>query len=175
MWPCWRQRPVEQIHRGGRPPRRATHPGRCRPQLEPLEDRCLLSTLVTLTTNNQLLTFDSAAPATVLRAVTVTGLGAGEGLFGIDFRPATGQLYGLASDLGTARLVTVNLATGALTQVGASFNLLGSAFGIDFDPTRDRLRVVNGTATVPSTGTNLLIDPDTGAVTPEATTSQSGI
>src|SRR5262245_59367216 len=63
-------------------------------------------TMFALTTSNTLLRFDSAAPSTILGTVAVSGLQAGEELLGIDFRPATGQLYGLGS---TSRLYMIDL------------------------------------------------------------------
>ena len=44
-----------------------------------------------------LITFDTATPGVTSAPVVVTGLGAGETLVGIDFRPATGQLFGVGS------------------------------------------------------------------------------
>lgn len=108
--------------------------------------------------NNTLMNFDSATPATIASTVTITGLSAGENILGIDFRPATGQLYGLGS---TSRLYTINPATGAATALGsAPFTpaLTGTSFGFDFNPTVDRVRVVSGA------GQNLRLNPDTGAV-----------
>lgn len=108
-----------------------------------------------VSTTNQLLRFDSASPGTLGSTLTVTGLQAGESLEGIDFRPANGQLYGLGS---SGRLYTINVTTGAATQVGAPFSLVGSRFGFDFNPTVDRIRVVS------NLGQNLRLHPDTGAV-----------
>ena len=92
---------------------------------------------------------------------TITGLNAGESLAGIDMRPATGQLYGLATTLtGMARLVTFNLSTGAATGVGTGFTLgLGTtAAGLDFNPTVDRIRLVT------NTGQNIRLNPIDGTV-----------
>src|SRR6186713_1397243 len=50
-----------------------------------------------------LLTWDSASPNNIQSGVFVTGLQANETVLGIDFRPATGQLYALGS---TSRLYT---------------------------------------------------------------------
>ena len=114
--------------------------------------------LTGLTTTGVLETFDSAAPGTVLTGVAVTGLQAGETLLGIDRRPATGVLYGLGS---TSRLYVINSATGAATQVGSAgaFTLTGTAFGFDFNPTVDRIRVTS------NTGQNLRLNPNDGTLT----------
>jgi hypothetical protein len=115
-----------------------------------------------VTTTNVLKTFDSAAPGTILNSVGVTGLQAGETLLGIDFRPGDLMsgitLYGLGS---TSRLYTINTTTGAATQIGSAgaFTLSGTAFGFDFDPTIDRIRVTS------DTGQNLRLNPNDGALT----------
>ncbi len=60
-------------------------------------------------------------------------------VIGMDFRPSTGALYVLFSD---NRLYTVNTSTGAATEV-AQLDVGGSQIRtINFDPTRDRLRVL---------------------------------
>src|SRR4029077_16683777 len=53
-------------------------------------------TIYALTTDNSLLTFDSGSPANATRIGPITGLLPGESVVGIDFRPATGQLYSLS-------------------------------------------------------------------------------
>jgi len=116
-----------------------------------------------LTTTNSLLTFDSSTPGSVNSIGPVTGLQSGESLFGIDFRPATLQLYGLGS---TNRLYTINTGTGAAAQVGSAgaFTLNGFDFGFDFNPTVDRIRVTS------DTDTNLRLNPNDGTLTMMDTT-----
>jgi 3D (Asp-Asp-Asp) domain-containing protein len=99
--------------------------------------------------------------------VDITGLQTGESLVGIDFRPNDGQLYGVGS---TNRLYSINVSTGVATQVGSPFavSLSGTSFGVDFNPTVDRLRIVS------DAGQNLRINPDTGAVV-DADTLTGGI
>ncbi|MBD3883071.1 DUF4394 domain-containing protein [Phormidium tenue FACHB-886] len=112
---------------------------------------------VGLAENNALAFFNSDSLSNVTR-VNVSGLQSGENLLGIDFRPATGQLFGVGS---TSRLYSINTQTGAATQVGTgqfAVPLNGTSFGIDFNPTVDRLRIVS------NTGQNLRLNPDTGAV-----------
>ena len=65
-------------------------------RMENLEGREVPATLFGLTENNQLVRFDSAAPGTVT-TVAVTGLGGGETLLGLDFRPADEKLYGITN------------------------------------------------------------------------------
>jgi hypothetical protein len=114
------------------------------------------STRVTaLTTTNELVTFDSAATGDVSAPLAITGLSAGEELQAIDRRPSTGQLYAMSDE---SRLYTVDEATGAATLVGGgqfSPALTGSAWGFDFDPVADRIRVTGYTS-----AQNLQINPN---------------
>ncbi len=114
-------------------------------------------TIVLTNNQGQILTIDSSSPGTISSAATVTGLQQGETLQGIDYRPATGQLYGLGS---TSRLYTINPTTGVATAVGAAgaFTLSGSSFGFDFNPVPDRIRVVS------DTGQNLRLNPNDGTL-----------
>jgi hypothetical protein len=106
---------------------------------------------------NNLYHFHVAAPGVLLGVVAITGLDPGEDILAIDFRPATGQLYGLGSN---SQLYVINLVTGAASPVGGNFTpaLSGTAFGFDFNPTVDRIRVVSNTEQ------NLRLNPDTGQV-----------
>jgi uncharacterized protein (TIGR03437 family) len=110
-----------------------------------------------LTTGNRLVSFNSLTPGTPLSMTQITGLAADESILGIDFRPATGQLFGLGSN---SRLYTINPVTGVATPVGAPFtaSLSGNFFGFDFNPQVDRIRVVSGA------DQDLRLNPDTGAV-----------
>lgn len=110
-----------------------------------------------VTLNQTLVSFNSNTPATLLSGVAISGLQANESVQGIDFRPATGELYALGS---FSRLYRVNTTTGAATQVGGvlSTPLNGSSFGFDFNPTVDRIRVVS------DVDQNLRLHPVTGAV-----------
>jgi hypothetical protein len=110
------------------------------------------ATIYGVTTNNQLVRFSATAPGTVTNVGTITGLQTGENILGIDFRPATGQLYGLGS---TSRLYVINKTTGAATSVGVLTTALnGTDFGFDFNPTVDRIRIVS------NTGQNLRVNPN---------------
>ncbi|MDB6076511.1 MAG: Calx-beta domain protein [Akkermansiaceae bacterium] len=107
----------------------------------------------------------------VVASMAITGVNAAEVLAGVAFRPATGQLYGLGVNAGadTATLYLVDPATGACTGVGTTgqvayskageavdFPAVSSGYGIDFNPTVDRIRVVTGS------GANFRINPNTG-------------
>ena len=105
---------------------------------------------------NMLMIFNPENPVPISKAIT--GLATGENVLGIDFRPATGQLLALGSG---NRLYILNTATGAATIVGTvpfSTLLTGTAFGFDFNPTVDRIRVVS------NSGQNLRLNPNDGTV-----------
>src|SRR5262245_33765703 len=138
---------------------------KARLQLEALDQRTLLSTLVALTADDTLLTFDSAQPREILDSVPVVGLQRGEDLVGIDVRPADGQLYGVSD---RDQLYTINLSTGLASAIGGALavGLSGANFGVDFNPVPDRLRLVGDNAQ------NLRINPNDGtAVDGDATTA----
>jgi hypothetical protein len=106
----------------------------------------------------RLTAFSAGNPQTPASAASITGLQTGETILAIDFRPATGQLYGLGS---TSRLYVIDPATGAARQIGTGpFTpaLSGSIAGFDFNPTVDRIRLVT------NTGQNLRLNPETGTV-----------
>lgn len=89
---------------------------------------------------------------------TITGLTSGENMMSIDYRPATGQLYGLSS---SSRLYLINENTGSATPLGAgpfTPSIEGAGASIDFNPTVDRIRLVS------QSGQNLRLHPETGAV-----------
>jgi len=106
----------------------------------------------------RLAAFAAGNPQAPASATPITGLQTGETILAIDFRPATGQLYGLGS---TSRLYVINPQTGAARQIGAApFTpaLRGTIAGFDFNPTVDRIRLVT------SNGQNLRLNPETGTV-----------
>jgi uncharacterized protein DUF4394 len=140
--------------------------------------------LVALTTDNRILTFDSASPATVATR-TIGGLGpTSQQARGIDYRPADGIVYLLAADNGVAAngiayTYALDVDTGYAGFVGETAASVAGwgdvAAGLDFSPTADRLRAVN------VNDENLRVNPNTGALagndtdlTPAATTTLIG-
>jgi Domain of unknown function (DUF4394) len=101
---------------------------------------------------NTLLRFDTATSATVT-SHPITGLQGVESVIGIDVRPKTGELFAVtvpAGALANALVRTYKVApdTGAATFVGSipATTVPGAAdvpSGVDFNPTVDRIRVVN--------------------------------
>jgi hypothetical protein len=98
--------------------------------------------LVATTSQNQLLTFNARNADRVKDIQAITGLPAGVTLRGIDFRPKTGDLYGVGSDSVVYR---VNPGTGIAIAEGPAFTpaLRGRSFGVDFNPVVDKIRVVS--------------------------------
>lgn len=113
--------------------------------VETLEGRRLLSgTVVGLTPDNMLVTFDSNRPDKVSSAKAISGLAAGETVVGIDYRPATGALYGVVDGAGAAdRIILIDAKTGASSTVFSIGPLIGTDFGVDFNPVADALRIVS--------------------------------
>lgn len=111
-----------------------------------------------VTSTNALIAFAPGDPAVLTVNVPITGIGSGEDVVGIDFRPSTGELVALGS---TDTLYVVDPTTGIATAAAASFtpSLSGTGFGFDFDPVADRARAVSDAED------NLAIDPATGTVT----------
>ena len=114
-------------------------------------------TLYGLSVTNKLVRFNSGAPGTIQNSVQIGGLQSGENLVGIDFRPATGQLWGIGS---TSRLYTIDLNSGAATVVGSvlTTTLAGASFGFDFNPAVDRIRVTS------DQDQDLRLNPNNGSV-----------
>lgn len=116
-------------------------------------------TLYGLTTDNRLLTFDTAAPSQGT-AIALSGLASSEKLLGLDARPTNGQLYTL-SNLGN--LYTLDASTGAATFVAAlKAPINGSLLGFDFNPNAD----VSGAASLrvlTAGGDNYAVNVNPGA------------
>jgi uncharacterized protein DUF4394 len=110
-------------------------------------------------TGNSLLRFSSDNPRK-LRAKQITGLPAGVSIKGIDFRPASGDLYALGSDRVVYRL---NPNTAIAVPEGPSFDRMPSILnssnnGFDFNPTVDKIRVTSDARD------NLRLNPDDGTL-----------
>ncbi|GAB2941268.1 hypothetical protein GCM10027048_02170 [Hymenobacter coalescens] len=122
-----------------------------------------------------------ASPATSQTRVAITGVAAGQTLVGLDFRPATGELFALGYDPAAAgnnaRLYVLDQTTAVATPVGAAavrLELGGSMerIAFDFNPTVDRIRVA-GTNDAnyrlnPNNGALVDGDPNTAGIQPDA-------
>ncbi len=111
--------------------------------------------IVGVTVQNNIVIFNQANPGTLISDVAVTGLNAGEQLLEIDLRPATGEIFGITSG---NRLTRIDALTGVATPFAAAFApaLADVRYGIDFNPTVDRIRVVG------SNTNNRRLNPNTG-------------
>src|SRR5581483_9516239 len=96
----------------------------------------------------------------------------GQSLAAIDFRTETGGLYGMVFNAATktGQIYTIDPTTAAATAVGNPFSttLAGTAFGMDFDPVADQIRIVD------NANENLRVNPDTGALISADTALTSG-
>ena len=81
--------------------------------------------------DNQLLTFDPAAPSGVTTK-PITGITAGETLVGIDVRPQNGMLYGLGVNAAanTATLYVIGRETGQAGVVGTASSIVLTTNGV---------------------------------------------
>jgi hypothetical protein len=119
--------------------------------------------VVGLTSDDRLICFQQATPTQSDSIGFVTGLSTDTSIVGMDFRPATGDLWALGDAGG---LYTLDLRNGNATlRARLGVALTGTAFGVDFNPTVDRLRVVG------NDGQNLRVNVDTGAVTVDSSLS----
>jgi hypothetical protein len=117
---------------------------------------------------NALFQVDMRAPSGQLTPIQVFGLAPGDVLRGIDYRPANGMLYGVATNLDTVTTYSIVPTLGAATPVGtATVTGVGAAteFGVSIDPVADRIRVVTNLASDGAGGTvnNFRLNPVDGA------------
>ena len=116
-------------------------------------------TVYALNDANQLLRFSVRTPSTTT-PISISGTMQGERILSVDFRPATGQLYGVSNQ---SRLYTINPMTGGAQLINMNMtpftpNVSGTVVGLDFNPTVDRIRLVT------NTGQDLRLNPETGTV-----------
>ncbi|MGH2689230.1 MAG: DUF4394 domain-containing protein, partial [Actinomycetota bacterium] len=113
-----------------------------------------------VTLDNRLLLLGSENPTTIASSVNITGLPVLSRIVGIDFRPSTGELYGIGTD---SRVYRLDRRTGAATAVSpvtfepkiASFFDIHFAMG--FEPPTERIRLISAESRM-----NWSIDPDDG-------------
>jgi hypothetical protein len=114
---------------------------------------------VGLTSDQRLVCFDEDTPSLARSIGALSGLSGGDTrLVGIDFRPATGALWGLGDAGGLYEIDITNAAATRRAQLGVALDA-GAAVDVDFNPTVDRLRVVT------DSGQNLRVNVDTGMTT----------
>lgn len=85
----------------------------------------------------------------------ITGVNGGT-IVAVDIRPANGALYGLSSE---DELYQINVGSGQATQIGSAIaGIDGDRVAFDFNPTVDRIRIID------SDGTSFRVNPNDGAV-----------
>ncbi|WP_041951878.1 DUF4394 domain-containing protein [Spirosoma spitsbergense] len=132
----------------------------CDDRLAPNPDLLLEAPVYALNDANQLMRVTSGTlhePITPIRIVG-TNVEVGERIMSIDFRPATGQLYGVSNK---SRLFIINPNTAEarpLTTNPFTPSLTGSIVGIDFNPAFDRIRLIS------TDGQDFWLNPETGLV-----------
>jgi hypothetical protein len=98
---------------------------------------------VAITSDQKLISFRTHAPEWASTEGRIRGLDGDAALVGIDYRPATGELYGLGNAGG---VYVIDDDSGRATlESRLSVPLVGTSFGVDFNPTVDRLRIVSDT------------------------------
>ena len=123
--------------------------------------------VVGLTSDGRLIEFRSNQPKNASSIAAIWGLSGDTRLVGIDYRPATGELIGLGDKGGVYAVSDFNAQAVKKSQVGVA--LAGASFGVDFNPTVDRLRVTS------DTGQNLRINVDNGMTNVDTSLSSMGV
>jgi hypothetical protein len=122
--------------------------------------------VVGLVADGSLVCFQDRQPHRLVAIGKVTGLVQDASLIGIDHRPADDELYGVGNAGG---VYTIDPANAKATLVSRlSQPLQGSAFGVDFNPTVDRLRIVS------DGGQNLRVNVDDGSTIVDGTLNIPG-
>jgi Domain of unknown function (DUF4394) len=130
---------------------------------------------VGLTADQRLVVFDAVRPGRARNAGKVKGLQGDTRLVGIDYRVQDRKLYGVGDAGGVYTLVVDGAKATKVSQL--TVPLSGTAFGVDFNPAADRLRVVSDNGqnlrhNVNPGGTTIA---DTGLTTPPATAPTTGV
>ncbi len=125
-------------------------------------------TVFGLVGNDRIVTFSPLQPGVIKSDQSITGLGTGQILTGIDFRPVDRIIYSVSTTGSVFRLdqTSTGYAATLLGSTGAAGSMSvpsGSNFGIDFNPVPDRIRLVS------DTDQNLRINPLTGATIVDGT------
>lgn len=131
----------------------------CAPMLQRGPDKSLEhpEILLALTDSMDLISFQATKPDRILSSVAVKGLRSGDSIIGIDYRVNKKMLYAVSR---AGQVYTLDSASGNLTPVGSNphIKLVGSKFGVNFNPAADKIRVVS------DKGQNLRFHPDTGVL-----------
>jgi hypothetical protein len=113
-----------------------------------------------LTADGRLISFESDRPDRAKTEGKIRGLDTDMRIVGLDYRPVTGSdgdngdLYGLGDRGGVYVIDDENGRATLRSRLDVA--LAGTSFGVDFNPTVDRLRVIS------DTGQNLRVNVDDG-------------
>jgi hypothetical protein len=128
--------------------------GSANPECRQDQSRSRLA-VVGLTEDQRLVCFNADRPGRAQLTKRISRLTGDVSLVGIDYRPATRQLYGIGNAGG---IYTIDPRTAVATKKAQLQTALqGASFGIDFNPVVDRLRVIS------DTGQNLAVNVDDGS------------
>ena len=125
---------------------RGKHRNACsddRPDRDGRHDRRGDLDVVGVTSDQRLICFEEDDPEDADSIGMITGLSGDDRVVGIDYRPATGDLYGLGNN-GGVYVIDDDSATATLRS-RLSVALDGTSFGVDFNPTVDRFRIISDT------------------------------
>jgi uncharacterized protein DUF4394 len=136
---------------------------------DPSESAAASADTFAVTSQNRLISFDRRSGA-IQSSIELTGLMPDDEAIGADFRPSDGSLYVLTR---AGKVYAMNPDRGALVAMSSLMpdpgdssapfaGLEGEAFGVNFNPVADRLRIVS------DSGQNLRVNVDTGATTSDA-------
>jgi hypothetical protein len=118
---------------------------------------------VGLTADQRLVRFRVDRPGVALPLGKVSGLKGDSRLVGIDYRVQDNTLYGVGDRGGVYTVRALGARATKVSQLSVA--LQGTAFGVDFNPAANRLRVIS------DTGQNLRHNLDDPAGTPAAGTT----
>jgi hypothetical protein len=101
-------------------------------------------TVFGLTSDQRLVTFKECQPSRLKEVGPIAGLQDDDTtLVGIDFRVQDGELYGLGDGGGIYTIDTSTAAAFKVTEL--TVDLQGAAFGVDFNPAANALRIISDT------------------------------
>jgi hypothetical protein len=101
-----------------------------------------------------LINVSPSAPNVILSAIGLKNLQPLETLKGLDYRPASGELFAFGS---SKMLYRIDPQTGECTAIGPFIaDAIGASFGLDVDPVDGRIRLLG------DTNENLSLDPNGG-------------
>lgn len=113
------------------------------PEPEPMARVMPLVEFTALSNDNKVFYFNARNLNTPIKSYSTTVLQSGENVISIEYRQATGQLYGLGS---TSRLYLINENSGLVTPLGSmpfTPQIQITYSSIDFNPKVDRVRLVS--------------------------------